>query len=95
MVAPNYSYRAPRTAVRAMPRTAALADRLRRYFDQHSTMSRDDFLIGALQHEIDARQPLTIDDVRIHAWLVERQAVLDRERSGWQAKAKRLFHLDW
>jgi hypothetical protein len=54
-------------------------------------VSREDFLVGALQHEIDARQPLTADDVRIHAWLLERQAVLDRERSGWRAKAKRWF----
>ena len=93
MVAPNYSYPIPRRTVTAKPRTAALADRLHRYFDQHPSASREDFLIGALEHEIDARQPPTIDDVRIHAWLVKRQAVLNRERSGWRAKARRLFHL--
>jgi hypothetical protein len=93
MVAPNHSYAVPRIASNAKPQTHAVSDRVRRYFDEHPQESRDDFLFGARQHETGSRQPLTIDDMRIHAWLIERQAILDRERSGWRSRAKRLFHL--
>ena len=36
-------------------------------------------------------RPINGDDAQIHAWLVRRQAVLDRHRNTWRAKAKRLF----
>jgi len=92
MVAPNHSSPVRQTALNSTPQTQALKDRIRRYFDEHPQVSRDDFLFGALQHETGSRQPLTSEDMRIHAWLIERQAILDRERSGWRSRARRVFH---
>jgi hypothetical protein len=93
MVAPNHSYAVRQTASNSAPQTQALKERLHRYFNEHPQESRDDFLFGALQHETGSRQPPTTEDMRIHAWLIERQAILDRERSGWRSRARRLFHL--
>jgi hypothetical protein len=93
MVAPNHSYAVRQTASKSTPQTQALKHRLRSYFDAHPQVSREEFLVGALQGEIDSREPLTAKDMRIHAWLIERQAILDRERNGWRSRARRLFHL--
>jgi hypothetical protein len=91
MVARNYSYEIRRVSDQVNPRARALANRVRRYFDDHPHLSREDFLVGALQHKIDVRQPLSINDLQIHAWLLKRQVTLDRVRSSWRAKAKRWF----
>jgi hypothetical protein len=91
MVAPNYSHLTRRAPDPSKPHREALATRFHHYFDRHPNVSRHEFLLGGLQHETDTRQPLTVNDLRIHAWLLERQAIVDRERSGWRAKAKRWF----
>jgi hypothetical protein len=92
MVAANRSYLTPQSAIHRKPDMPELTAQHRRHFDDHRRASREGFTPGALPHENDARQPLTADDLRIHAWLIERQAQLDRDRSGWRAKARRLFH---
>lgn len=40
-------------------------------------------------HVIDSQPPPTAQDIRIHAWINERLAVLDRERNSLWAKIKR------
>jgi hypothetical protein len=40
---------------------------------------------------LDYRPPLTAEDLRIHAWIDERLAVLHRERHGLWAKARRFL----
>jgi hypothetical protein len=39
-------------------------------------------------HRLDDRSPLTAEDLRIHAWLNERLAVLHREQHGLWAKVR-------
>jgi hypothetical protein len=40
---------------------------------------------------LDYRPPLTAEDLRIHAWINERLAVLQRERHGLGAKVRRFL----
>ncbi|HTU92515.1 MAG TPA: hypothetical protein VMF69_20710 [Gemmataceae bacterium] len=40
---------------------------------------------------IDCRPPLTAEDVRIHSWINDRLAVVQREKRGLWAKVKRIF----
>jgi hypothetical protein len=40
-------------------------------------------------HVIDSRPPLTAEDIRIHAWINGRLAVIHRERPSLWAKIKR------
>jgi hypothetical protein len=88
MVAPNYAKRTPSVALDASLKTKSLAERLSWYFAKHPQVSREDFLFSALEQEMDRQ---SVQDLAIHAWLVERQAIVDRERNGWRAKARRLF----
>jgi hypothetical protein len=90
MVAANRTYLSPQGSIHAKPQSAEMP--YRHHFDDQRPVSPEDLLFRARQHESDAGQPLTADDLRIHAWLVRRQAKLDRDRSGWRAKARRLFH---
>jgi hypothetical protein len=93
-----------------------LADRIRQYFDRHPEVSREEFLLDALDREIDQREQGEADgagrpstdglsadrgealwprwseaDVRGHAWLNQRMAVLRRERRGWWQRLRRLL----
>jgi len=81
-----------------------LADRLRRYFDRHPEVSREQFLLAALRDEIDAREAATPwyawplerprvreEDVRMHAWLTERLELVNRERYGFWATVRQFF----
>jgi hypothetical protein len=93
MVAANRSYLSPQDATHDKPRMAELPAHVRHYFDGGRRATREDFPVGANRLEMGARQSLTAHDLRIHAWLIQRQAVVNRDRSGWRAKAKRL--LQW
>jgi hypothetical protein len=46
-------------------------------------------LSGRETHVLDYRPPPTGEDLRIHAWINQRLAVLHRERNSWWAKLYR------
>ena len=48
-------------------------------------------LSGRAIRVLDYRQPLTTEDVRVHTWINERLAILDRNRRGLWAKVRRFF----
>jgi hypothetical protein len=105
MVAANQSYPFVSTSSYRVPRAHLLAERLRRYFDRHPEVSREAFLLDAVQKEIDSREwqmkraaseygPLrriqpTAEDIRIHNRLNERLAALHRQRHGLWSKLRR------
>lgn len=92
------------TTTHNMNGTAGLANRLRGYFDRHPEISHERFLLEAIRHEIDAREPdarwyatarqlprVSEADARWHAWLNERLTVVNRRRNGFWAKVRRFF----
>ncbi|SRR5579871_5093114 len=107
----------PSARSRLMPPSNRLVDHVRRYFDRHPEVSREEFLLEAVRREIHAREqretdrrarpmlrahrganrwsttrsPLTAEDIRIHAWLNERLAVLHHERHGLWPRLRRVF----
>jgi hypothetical protein len=105
MVAANQSYPFVPTSSYRVPRAHLLAERLRRYFDRHPEVSREAFLLDAVQKEIDSRErqvkraasgqgagrriKLTAEDIRIHNRLNERLAALHRHRHGLWSKLRR------
>jgi hypothetical protein len=117
MIGPNSPQRLHAHALDLVPRAHRLAQRLDRYFAQHPNVSREEFLMAALEKELDARapelgrkvwpsvrleshqprrwvderRPLTEEDLRIHAWLSERLALLHREPQGWWPKVRRFL----
>jgi hypothetical protein len=48
-------------------------------------------LSGRMTLVLDDRPPLTAEDIRIHAWINERLAVLHRERHGLRARLRRFL----
>jgi len=48
-------------------------------------------LLGRATRVLDYRPPLTAEDLRIHAWINERLAVLHRERNSAWAKVRRFL----
>jgi len=48
-------------------------------------------LSGRTTHVLDYQPPLTAEDLRIHAWINERLAVLHQERNSLWAKVRRLL----
>lgn len=46
---------------------------------------------GRVTRVFDYQPPLTSEDLRIHAWISERLAVLHRERHSLWAKVRRFF----
>jgi hypothetical protein len=48
-------------------------------------------LSGRTIHVFDYRQPLTAEDLRIHAWINERLAGLDRDRNSLWPKVRRFL----
>jgi hypothetical protein len=105
MVAANRSYPIVPTSSYHVPRAHLLAERLRSYFDRHPEVSREAFLLDAVQREIDSRERQvkqaasrhgrrhriqpSAEDLRIHNWLNERLAAVHRERYGWWSKIRR------
>ena len=97
-----------------------LAQRVGYYFDRHPEASRDEFLLEALQRQLDCREQwesrnragfgspqyqeaqrrsitrpvVSAEDIRIHAWLNERLAVLHHERHGAWPRLRRFFFGD-
>jgi hypothetical protein len=51
-------------------------------------------LSGRASRVLDHRPPLTAEDLRIHAWIDERLALLHRERQGLWAKVRRFLLAD-
>jgi len=117
MVPANWNNRVPPDGFNALPPANRLAARVRYYFDQHPGVSRQEFLLEAVQRQMHfherteteqgtglarwqrraitrwstARPPLSAEDIRLHAWLSERLAVLHRERYGLLPKLRRLL----
>jgi hypothetical protein len=117
MVAANPNYRFVSTGSNPMPPVDRLAERVRHYLDQHPEVSREEFLLEAVQREIhfreqketrhrpeperqerrgtglgsSARPRLSAEDIRIHAWLIERLAVLHHERHGLWPRLRRFL----
>jgi hypothetical protein len=89
-----------------MVSTTCLTERVHHYFDRHPELSREEFVLKAVQHELDTvereenygmrRSPSspsfpTAQDIRIHAWLNGRLMKLHRERSSLWARLCGLF----
>lgn len=91
MVARNNSFQGRQTAGNAKAQTPALTVGRRHNFDLRPRVTLERFSPGISRHELSYPQPLTVDDVGIHAWLIERQALVNRERRGWRARLKRFF----
>ena len=94
MVAINKHWRFSPTAPNPVPPAGRLAERVRRYFARHPEVSREEFLLDAVAKELtlrDGRSPLTEEDVRFHARLNKRLAVLHHERYGLWPKVRRLL----
>jgi hypothetical protein len=119
MIARNPPQRHDSHVQALVPPGNRLAQRLARYFALHPHVSREEFLVTALEKELDyraadlgwkplapghpgdrpshrwveERRPLTEEDLRIHAWLMERLALLHHERHGWWPKLRRFLGL--
>jgi hypothetical protein len=115
MVAANLNDRIPSAGPNPMLPVNRLAERVRRYFDQHPEVAREKFWLEAARREIDfrerretengagpagreganrwsiARPPLSAEDIRFHAWLVERMAVVNYERNGLWPRLRRFL----
>jgi hypothetical protein len=61
-------------------------NRVRYYFDLPSGLAREKFL-----HIATGRQPPSAKDIRLHAWLAERMAILHHERHGLWPKLRRFL----
>jgi hypothetical protein len=48
-------------------------------------------LMGRATHALDDRPSLTTEDIRIHAWLLQRLALLQREQNCLWAKVRRFL----
>src|SRR5688572_22923475 len=57
MVAPNHNHWFQRATLNPAPPARRLQERLLDYFDQHPEVSREDFLLRAIQKEINVRSP--------------------------------------
>jgi hypothetical protein len=103
MVAANPKYRIPFAAAKPVPPVKQLAERVRQYFVRHPEVSREEFLVEAVRREIAFREQreienaagpaptLTAEDIRIHACLVERLAVVYYEQHGLWPKLRRFL----
>lgn len=99
MVASNTNRYLSRTTPNPNVPAGVLAGRVRRYFRRHPDVTREQFLVDAVGHELRRREdreaagrtPLTKEDIRIHVWLNQRLAVLHRERHGFGARMRRFF----
>ena len=79
------------------------AERVRQFFHRHLEVSRQEFLADAVRREIGFREQreidnaawagptLTAEDIRIHAWLADRLAVVHYEQHGLWPKLRRLL----
>jgi hypothetical protein len=83
MAAANRNDRFPSARSEPTPAVNRLAERVRPYFDQHPAVFQQEFLPEAIQ--------LSAEDIRIHAWLTERLAVLHRERHGLWPRLRRFL----
>ena len=63
----------------------------RRDFDLGPQKLHEKSSAATSRRGITRRPSLTRDDMRIHAWLIARQALVGRERSGWGAKLRQFF----
>jgi hypothetical protein len=102
MVAANPNGRLPSGGYDPMPAVNRLVQRVRHYLDRHPEISRAEFLLEAVHREIDRREGQeatrtasdprpTAEDIRIHAWLSDRLALLHYERHGLWPRLRRLL----
>ena len=103
MVAASPNCRIPLVAAKPVPPVNPFAERVRQYFDRHLEVSREEFLVEAVRREIDFREQretenaagpaptLTAEDIRIHAWLLERLALVNYEQHGLWPKLRRFL----
>jgi hypothetical protein len=107
MVAANPNAGLPPAAPNAMPRINGLDERVRDYFDRRPECPRRVSLGEAMRREIHSREqqevgdgtgrwataraPVTAEDLRIHAWLTRRLAVLHYERHGLWPRLRRFL----
>jgi hypothetical protein len=80
MAAPNHNYRFRRAARNPVPPAHRLKHRLENYFHEHPQVTREDFLLAALEKEMDSR---TADTV-LRTWAANARP-LPRGSSRWQA----------
>jgi hypothetical protein len=86
MFAPNPHDRLRFVGSKPVPAFNPRASRFRFYFDQLPEEWAEEFQGPT------AAQPLSAADIRLHAWLSERLALLHRERHGlWSALRRFLF----
>jgi len=90
MSAANSHYRIPFDGSNLLPPANRLVMRVRNYLDQHPKVSREEFLVDAVRWSA-ARPRLTAEDLRLHAWLAERLAVLHYERHGLWPRLRRFL----
>jgi hypothetical protein len=102
MVAANPNDRIPPAGSDPLPVVNRLVERVFRYLDQHPEISRAEFLLEAVHREIDrrerqeairtsARRRPSAEDVRLHAWLSDRVAMLHYERNGLWPRLRRFL----
>lgn len=82
-------------STKRMPETCSPVQYIRRFFDRHPEVCREQLLLEAVCREIARREQsrpeggkcrrLTPEDVRLHGWISERLEVVRRERDcGWR-----------
>jgi hypothetical protein len=103
MVALNRNLRFSPAASNPSASVNPLAERVRRYLVRHPDVAPGEFLLDAVRRELtrreslgthswsEGRRPLTEEDIRLHAWLNERLAMLHRERHGLWPRMQRFF----
>jgi len=92
MVAANSNDRIPFVGSNHVPPVNRLAERVRHYFDQYPEVAREEFVLESRREGTrTARPPLSAEDIRIHAWLIERLAIVHYERHGLWPKLRRFL----
>jgi hypothetical protein len=86
MVTANPNNRFPHDGSKPVPPVNRLAAGVRHCFDQRPELAREKFSLEDLRG---ARPRLSAEDIRIHAWLNERLAMLDYERHGLWPRLRR------
>jgi hypothetical protein len=90
MSATNWNDRIPSVRSKPVPPVNRLAERVGYNFDRDPKTSRDEFLLEAVPQD-STRRPLSAEDLRLHAWLTERLAVLHYQRHGLWPRLRRFF----
>ncbi len=90
MVAINPNNRIPFQRCNSVPPVSRVAEPFRDCLYEHPEVSRNKFALEAVRWSA-ARPPLSDEDIRIHAWLSERLALVRYERHGLWPRVRRLL----